>query len=1367
MGLTHSFAADEAAAAPQRSFSAGLLPEDQAAPLQKKPKLETLRCGADDDLVQKYDELLETFDAEQARFSERLRGLERQHEMTMTALAAERDSLQAQLQAKQATFDERLADLEAKLTALLRIRLEEKHTRMCKEYDDELARLLAEIAALEEAIASLRGQYEALVARMADNEKRHEQDVIRAIDETRQQQHVSSQEQLATLQKTIDDALDALRRRRDELKKLLSEDEASYARELDELRASHMNALRSLEMELRASFEAAQKASEGDHARVASAKKKLSDEAERMRLERDAADARLKELEERARLAKLHLEETRDRHANEDATLMKQLDAREKAFRESCIDDPEEELAHKRSVTAKAKAAHDAEADIQRSRLEELRSKLEAIKRQKQSEVDALKEQVKRAEAIRVKNEADAEEAVQKRANAYRHELQTATAMARQHAAEREEQKAMQSVVDTAGGEAFSITGSGDLDGRLATLRSDACALKAAVAELERTLKAESDAHDARSKALQNALRRADAQLVKLRTGKTSSAVGLGTFDDATQDEWHAVVNEGRSLINAWEHDGDVKSISETDALGRRSNTVAQAMGVVSQELGRATGDRHSKLKARHDDLSKEASILERLQKNTVTSASQPALTNTRLEALKIAKAVEVRTTGAMEAMKSVQVDVTDSLEAINQQLQGEIFVDLTYPPTEVPGIRTKTDQKPGGRLVYKRSSDIFSDPRVFKDDIHPDDVRQGRLGDCWLMCALSACAEFPALIKKLFPDGTKHANGLYRVKLCLGGTWRTIVVDDFFPCDAHGGPVYSRAKHEELWVLLLEKAHAKASGNFTRLRGGLAAEGLMDLTGLPTFRFKFTHVDHVKEVESGALFDRLVYADTNRCVAVASTPGEDRFSEHGLAPATTSDGGLVPGHAYALIAARRIDGHRLIWLRNPWWRSSVLCFESRRWRRPPRHRRDVPPFVVTPTPSPRRSVTRRSRRGKFEWTGAWSDADARWTPEFRQQVASELGVDAAEIIKDGDGAFWMAYDDFVKYFAKFSVSLQRSPSQKAWAEARCRGAVTVAEPALCYSLKLTRPAHVVVGVHQRDERTLGAPGDYAHVGFAVLRDGKYITGCSPASDRQQFSPDIKSLEVWPAGDYVVCAYCLQHSLRKPKSNYFTDSWPAKYDPVAFRTTTDEIFSRFNVSGSGSLSVGEGGEAASLLAACGLTKIADITQLMAHAQKRDGLSPNDLGNWLSAHKNYAEVLKTLGYEHTSKGLICVGARGLGVSVHADAAVSLKPVASTPSIVKAAEELPILRTGTMVPYDDLEVYALRRLSGASVLVKNVGSQKTKVTVDVAKSRNCQSHTGALVASASLNPGEARVLHHVCPAGRGAWGFAYELSWKVLG
>ena len=61
---------------------------------------------------------------------------------------------------------------------------------------------------------------------------------------------------------------------------------------------------------------------------------------------------------------------------------------------------------------------------------------------------------------------------------------------------------------------------------------------------------------------------------------------------------------------------------------------------------------------------------------------------------------------------------------------------------------------KPAGRLVYKRSSDIFSNPQVFQDDIHPGrDVRQGRSGDCWLMCALSACvASFPGLSRSCFP---------------------------------------------------------------------------------------------------------------------------------------------------------------------------------------------------------------------------------------------------------------------------------------------------------------------------------------------------------------------------------------------------------------------------------------------------------------------------------------------------------------------------------------------------------------------------------------------------------------------------------------
>jgi hypothetical protein len=266
---------------------------------------------------------------------------------------------------------------------------------------------------------------------MADNDAQHEADVLQAVEEATREQASLSEMELTKLRTTIDAELAALTKRRDELLALLARDEATYTRELEELRASFAGALRALEAELRRSLETAQKdaASEGDHASVVKAKQKLLEEAQKMKLERDAADERLRELEERARLATLRLEQTRTRHADADAALTQRLDKRDEEFRASCVDDPGDEVAHERELKSRAKAASEEETGVQRGRLDALRAKLEAIKRAKQSEVDALRAQVKQAEADALNNEAEAEGAVQKRGRAYRHELTTATTM--------------------------------------------------------------------------------------------------------------------------------------------------------------------------------------------------------------------------------------------------------------------------------------------------------------------------------------------------------------------------------------------------------------------------------------------------------------------------------------------------------------------------------------------------------------------------------------------------------------------------------------------------------------------------------------------------------------------------------------------------------------------------------------------------------------------------------------------------------------------------------------------------------------------------------------------------------------------------
>ena len=80
------------------------------------------------------------------------------------------------------------------------------------------------------------------------------------------------------------------------------------------------------------------------------------------------------------------------------------------------------------------------------------------------------------------------------------------------------------------------------------------------------------------------------------------------------------------------------------------------------------------------------------------------------------------------------------------------------------------------------------------------------------------------------------HDFGVYEVSLYSVGRPITVIVDDWFPCDQNGSPVFTKANGAEMWVLILEKAFAKLFGSYAKTEYGYPDDTLRDLTGAPGY---------------------------------------------------------------------------------------------------------------------------------------------------------------------------------------------------------------------------------------------------------------------------------------------------------------------------------------------------------------------------------------------------------------------------------------------------------------------------------------------------------------------------------------------------
>jgi hypothetical protein len=268
--------------------------------------------------------------------------------------------------------------------------------------------------------------------------------------------------------------------------------------------------------------------------------------------------------------------------------------------------------------------------------------------------------------------------------------------------------------------------------------------------------------------------------------------------------------------------------------------------------------------------------------------------------------------------------------------------------------------------------------------------MKQGALGDCWLISAFAAIAEYPRFVRSLIKE---HGDNTYTVPLHSYESGRRVAeeVDDAFPIQG-GRLAYAHfSEEDEIWPCVLEKAFAKSAGGYLELNSGKSCWAFGALTGCTDFEYikvvndasvvtKYTelpdsdkpHDWHPKlkvlgdPMANDSLTDLLYSYDSKKYLMCAS-------SRTGSDTNKTAEN-ISQGHAYTVLQiAKNPAGseYNVIKLRNPW--------------------------------------------GCTEWNGDWSDGDAMWDNE--PDVAQALNYEEAE-----DGSFWMPIDDFVDQFGGVHV---------------------------------------------------------------------------------------------------------------------------------------------------------------------------------------------------------------------------------------------------------------------------------------------------------------------------------------------------------
>ncbi len=216
------------------------------------------------------------------------------------------------------------------------------------------------------------------------------------------------------------------------------------------------------------------------------------------------------------------------------------------------------------------------------------------------------------------------------------------------------------------------------------------------------------------------------------------------------------------------------------------------------------------------------------------------------------------------------------------------------------------------GQTLGTASHELFANKSNPLSSVNPEAVKQGRIGDCYLMAAMAAVAATPEGKQAIINMIKHNADGTYTVTF-PGDPSKPVTIQP--PTDAELG-LYAQGSPHGTWPAVLEKAYGKyCNANNVDLhdgirRGAVTAVGLKLLTGrdVDTDLLELTSKEDTHKKLAEAMWH-------GRPVTAATRAEPGKLA--GLSDGLTDDAGIPSGHLYTIESYD--PATRMVTIRNPW----------------------------------------------------------------------------------------------------------------------------------------------------------------------------------------------------------------------------------------------------------------------------------------------------------------------------------------------------------------------------------------------------------------------------------------------------------------